>query len=200
MTSHPSPLADRFAGLRAALQQRPGELRPAPAAALDAMLLTLLASLLGRLERLARIWHPAAPQEDSAEDEYAPLFPHNLLYLFGPRRNRGMRPHARTTPLAHPRTARAPPLDTSCVYAIHSRTPRMGHPMKLQARPLLLAALILLSGCATRTESQGFGSACPRGSNGAATSQTNSGNQNSASALASFAGYAALSVMCMATR
>ena len=164
------------------------------------MLLTLLASLLSRLERLARIWHPAAPQEDSTEDEYAPLFPHNLLYLFGPRRNRGMRPHARTTPLAHPRTARAPPLDTSCVYAIHSRTPRMGHPMKLQARPLLLAALILLSGCATRTESQGFGSACPRGSNGAATSQTNSGNQNSASALASFAGYAALSVMCMATR
>jgi hypothetical protein len=109
MTSHPSPLADRFAGLRAALEERPGELRPASAAALDAMLLALLASLLGRLERLARLWHPAAPQEDSEQEEYAPLFPHNLLYLLGPRRNRGMRPHARTTPLTQPRTARAPP-------------------------------------------------------------------------------------------
>ena len=109
MTSHPSPLADRFAGLRATLQARPGELRPASAAALDAMLLALLVSLLGRLERLARAWHPT-PQEDTAEDEQAPLFPVNLLYLFGPRRNRGMRPHARTTPLACPRTARAPPI------------------------------------------------------------------------------------------
>ena len=109
MTSHPPPLANRFAGLRAAFETRTGELRPASAAALDAMLLALLVSLLGRLERLARAWHPAAPQEDSAEDEQAPLFPLNLLYLFGPRRNRGMRAHARTTPLAHPRTARAPP-------------------------------------------------------------------------------------------
>jgi hypothetical protein len=109
MTSHPSPLADRFAGLRAALQQRPGELRPASAAALDAMLLALLVSLLGRLERLARTWHPAAPQEDSAEDEHTPLFPVNLLYLFGPRRNRGMRPHARTTPIIPRLAARAPP-------------------------------------------------------------------------------------------
>ncbi len=199
MTSHPTPLADRFAGLRAALQQRPGELRPASAAALDAMLLTLLASLLGRLERLARIWHPTAPQEDSAEDEYAPLFPLNLLYLFGPRRNRGMRPHARTTPLAHPRTARAPPLDTSCAYAIGSRTPRMGHPMKLQARPLLLAALILLGGCATRTDNQGFRLACPRGDDRTATSQANSGNQNSASALGTFAVHAVMYGLCMAT-
>lgn len=200
MTSHPPLLADRFAGLRAALAERPGELRPASAAALDAMLLALLASLLGRLERLARLWHPAAPQEDSEQEEYAPLFPHNLLYLFGPRRNRGMRPHARTTPLTQPRTARAPPLDTTCAYAINSRTSRMGHPMQLQARPLLLAALILLSGCATRTDNQGFRLACPRGGDGTATSQTNAGNQNSANALGSFAGYAALSVMCMATR
>jgi hypothetical protein len=109
MTSHPSPLADRFAGLRAALQQRPGELRPASAAALDAMLLALLVSLLGRLERLARTWHPAAAQEDSEQEEYAPLFPVNLLYLFGPRRNRGMRPHARTTPIIPRLAARAPP-------------------------------------------------------------------------------------------
>lgn len=109
MTSHPTPLADRFAGLRAAFETRTGELRPASAAALDAMLLTLLVSLLSRLERLARAWHPTAPQKDSAEDEYAPLFPLNLLYLLGPRRNRGMRPHARTTPIVQPRTARAPP-------------------------------------------------------------------------------------------
>ena len=109
MTPHQTSLADRFAGLRAALQERPGELRPAHGAALDAMLLALIVSLLGRLERLARTWHPAPAPDEVAEDEYAPVFPLNLLYLFGPRRNRGMRPHARTAPLAQPRIARAPP-------------------------------------------------------------------------------------------
>ncbi len=108
MTSHPPSLAEHFAGLRAALQPQTGELRP-HAGALDVMLLTLLSALLGRLVRLARAWHPAPTQEDSDQEADAPLFPVALLYLFGPRRNRGMRPHARTTPIVHPRTARAPP-------------------------------------------------------------------------------------------
>ena len=108
MTSHPPSLAEHFAGLRAALQPQTGELRP-HAAALDAMLLTLLTALLGRLVRLARAWHPAPAHNESVEAEPTPLFPAALLYLFGPRRNRGMRPHARTTPIVHPRTARAPP-------------------------------------------------------------------------------------------
>jgi len=114
MTPHQTSLADRFAGLRAALQERPGELRPAHRAALDAMLLALIATLLGRLERLARTWHPATGRQDSARERPAPhspmaLLPPDLRYLFGPRRNRGMRPRARTAPIARPRTARAPP-------------------------------------------------------------------------------------------
>ena len=106
MTSHPPSLAEHFAGMRAALQPQTGELRP-HAGALDAMLLALLSALLGRLVRLARAWHPA--QEETDQEAEAPLFPVALLYLFGPRRNRGMHPHARTTPIAQPRTARAPP-------------------------------------------------------------------------------------------
>ena len=108
MTSHPPSLAEHFAGLRAALQPQTGEVRQ-HAGALDVMLLTLLSALLGRLARLARAWHPAPTPEDSDQEAEAPLFPVALLYLLGPCRNRGMRPHARTTPIAHPRTARAPP-------------------------------------------------------------------------------------------
>lgn len=108
MTSHPPSLAEHFAGLRAALQPQTGELRP-HAGALDVMLLTLLSALLGRLARLARAWHPAPTPEDSDQEAQAPLFPVALLYLFGPRRNRGMRPRARIAPIVQPRTARAPP-------------------------------------------------------------------------------------------
>ena len=64
MASHPTTLADRFAGLRAALQDRPGDVRPESAAALDAMLITLLLALLGRLEVIARAWHPLPTPED----------------------------------------------------------------------------------------------------------------------------------------
>ena len=113
MTSHPPSLAGHFTGLRAALQAQQGDVRPL-AGALDAMLLALLATLLGRLERLARAWHPATGRQDSARERPAPhspmaLLPPDLRYLFGPRRNRGMRPRARTAPIARPRTARAPP-------------------------------------------------------------------------------------------
>ena len=109
MAPQQTTLADRFAGLRAALEERPGEPRPLAAAALDAMLLALLVSLLGRLERLARTWHPAPAQEETDPQAWPPLFPPSLLYLLGPGPNRGMRPHARVVPIACPRTARAPP-------------------------------------------------------------------------------------------
>lgn len=115
MTHHPLSLAAHFAGLRTALHARTGEVRP-HGGALDAMLLSLLSLLLGKLERLARAWHPA---EDQAEEDFAhdpvpahsPMawLPPNLRYLLGTRRNRGMRPHARTTPITPPRAARAPP-------------------------------------------------------------------------------------------
>lgn len=118
MTSPPSPLPDLFTGLRAALQAQTGELRP-HAGALDGMLLALLALLLAPLERLARAWHPATRQAESAPQEDWPdlpaahspmaVLPPALRYLLGARRNRGMSPHARATPLAPPRTARAPP-------------------------------------------------------------------------------------------
>ncbi len=133
MTSHPPSLAEHFAGLRAALQPQTGELRP-HAGALDVMLLTLLSALLGRLARLARAWHPAPTQEDSDQEAQAPLFPVALLYLFGPRRNRGMRSHARTTPIARPRTARAPPFprrsQTASTHTPHSKTAPTGAAMR----------------------------------------------------------------------
>jgi len=142
MASHPTTLADRFAGLRAALQDRPGDVRPESAAALDAMLITLLLALLGRLEVIVRAWHPLPTPEDqdAAEAEaFARALAetrrlHALLYVFGPRRNRGMRPRARTTPIPRPRTARAPPravLPALSGYALRpdgsmglARTPR----------------------------------------------------------------------------
>ena len=112
--THPSPsLAAHFAGLRTVLHAQAGEVRP-HAGALDGMLLALLSLILGQLERLARAWHPAPGQDDHAQGvppDHSPMawLPPNLRYLFGPRRNRGMRPHARTMPIAPPRAARAPP-------------------------------------------------------------------------------------------
>ncbi len=114
MTHPSSSLAGQFAGLRAALETQTGEVRP-HGGALDGMLLALLFLILGRLERLARAWHPAPGQGDQGQERPADhsltaLLPPNLRYVLGPRRNRGMRPHARTTPIAPLRAARAPPL------------------------------------------------------------------------------------------
>ncbi len=118
MASPPSSLPELFAGLRAALQAQTGELRP-HGGALDGMLLTLLSLLLGPLERLARAWHPAPRREETVPEEYWPdlpachspmaFLPPSLRYLLGARRNRGMAPHARSTPLAPAPAARAPP-------------------------------------------------------------------------------------------
>ena len=123
MAPSPVTLADRFAGLRSALQQRTGEVCP-DSGAIDAMLLALFVALLGRLERLARAWHPAGTAEEDDPDRLVFRLPPDLRYLLGPRRNRGMRPHARTTPIARRRTARAPPARASDA-AIPPFSPRL---------------------------------------------------------------------------
>lgn len=60
MTHSPSPLADEFASLRRAVQRDAAAARAGVARVLDVLLLTLLATLLGRLERAARTWHANA--------------------------------------------------------------------------------------------------------------------------------------------
>jgi hypothetical protein len=110
-----------------------GELRLL--ATLEAMILALLAAFFGR-RRTAAHWHALSPLDYVNDDEdlpYAALYAsiaahppvlrrhyalpihthqgieHPLLYVLGPGPNRGMRPHPRTLPHAHPTTARAPP-------------------------------------------------------------------------------------------
>jgi hypothetical protein len=101
-------------------------------AILGALLLSLLAALLG-LRRHPRAWHEALaplpldhdeaedawwitlPESDSArrlEDMLGPDLPLELvrlLYVFGPRQNRGMRARPRTLPTSRTRRARGPP-------------------------------------------------------------------------------------------
>ena len=95
-------------------------------AALEAWLLALLLPLVG--ERAARTILAALPlhrhtlvkvgpycvHADTAaqfgEAEIRLLIP--FLFLIGPGPNRGMRPHARIAPFAHPTRARAPPAPT----------------------------------------------------------------------------------------
>jgi hypothetical protein len=113
--STPTP-ADRLAALRTAPMADQAGLRVP--AVLDALLLALLAALLGRPARIACIRHPAP---DSPTSPAAPLpirlptdgthlvIASPLLYVIGPGPNRGMRPHARPTPRPRPRSARAPP-------------------------------------------------------------------------------------------
>lgn len=102
MTPAPASLAERLAVLRSTAQAE-----RARATAVDAMLLTLLVLLLGRLERLARTWHPAP--DPAAAKPWEVKFhthcgmDHPLLYVLGPGPNRGMRPHARHTPMPRPR-------------------------------------------------------------------------------------------------
>jgi len=94
-------------------------------ALLGAILLTLLCALLGRRATLiastAFAW-PDSDLDDEWEsdneyaDPYAALLTHyhadcdpSILYVIGPRPNRGMAPHARTMPHPAPESARAPP-------------------------------------------------------------------------------------------
>jgi hypothetical protein len=101
-------------------------------ALVEALILSLLASLLGLRPRAARAWHPLpTSQEDSAAEPFAlapraPLRPrhihdgthlvcdHPILWVIGPGPNRGLRPLPRALPIPHagiPRSAqvRAPP-------------------------------------------------------------------------------------------
>ena len=108
-------------------------------ALLQTLLLTFLATLLGRSRTLAPAWHAlaahgsehAAPDchEDEAQAEHdytwtdgqywAPLT-HNhadcdprILYVIGPRPNRGLTPLPRALPTPCPESARAPPRRTN---------------------------------------------------------------------------------------
>jgi hypothetical protein len=93
-------------------------------ATLEALILALLAALLGR--RPARAWHHAAAQIplEIPHPTQAPALPprvrtphdgthlvceHPILWVIGPGPNRGLRPTPRATPIARPRIARAPP-------------------------------------------------------------------------------------------
>ena len=93
---------------------------------LRALLLSLLAALLGRRHAAHPLALPACdtswdgwinlPESDSElalDDILAcelPLQIRRLLYLFGTRRNRGMRPLSRAIPLLRARIARGPPM------------------------------------------------------------------------------------------
>ena len=96
-------------------------------------LLALIAALLGRprARALTPAWHTlsaheATPWHDEgtaevepyawSEGQYWSPLTHNhadcdprILYVIGPRPNRGLRPLPRKTPIPRPRTARAPP-------------------------------------------------------------------------------------------
>ncbi len=92
--------------------------------AIEALILALLAGLLGRHARLARAWHrapafiPAAAPAPISPDVPVLRLPTDgthlviespILYVIGPGPNRGMRPRPRATPVAPRRGARAPP-------------------------------------------------------------------------------------------
>ena len=118
----PHGLAERFAVLRSTAQAE-----RARAPAVDAVLLTLLVLLLARLERIARAWHP---EPEAGPDTARPWevkfhthcgMDHPLLYVLGPGPNRGMRPHARRTPLPRPR---------AIAYWKTALSPHAGHPAR----------------------------------------------------------------------
>ena len=110
-------------------QARSPARRSAPGAAeslratLEALILALLAALLGR-RRYTSAWHHAASHLPTEIPTHAPAPPPHartasdgthltcespILYVIGPRPNRGLRPLPRVEPIAQPRIARAPP-------------------------------------------------------------------------------------------
>lgn len=146
MTHSPSPLADEFASLRRAVQRDAAAARAGVAQVLDALLLILLATLLGRLERIARTWHadaidPLATEHPDSACRYDTL-PLSLPalcvalgllpgWIFRCFPARGMRPipgrHRARHPAPHgtPTPARAPPHTRPPAF----RTPHQGpHP------------------------------------------------------------------------
>ena len=117
-------------------------------AVLELLLLSLLAVLLGGRRRMARHaatlplpieaddstqdWWIELPESGSIVDLDAlaaelPLAIRRLLYLFGARRNRGMRAHPRALPTPCPRHARAPPQQLTRPYIrIRAKSPPGG--------------------------------------------------------------------------
>lgn len=153
MTHPSSPLADEFASLRRAVQRDAAAARAGVAQVLDAMLLALLATLLGRLERIARTWHAGAVDPLATEhpdsvrgDASLPLALPALCvalglvpgWIFRCFPARGMRPipgrtrARRRSPHGTPTPARAPPLFRPPVF----RTPHMGPPTHAHFVPL----------------------------------------------------------------
>ena len=141
MTHSPSPLADEFASLRRAVQRDAAAARAGVVRVLDALLLTLLATLLGRLERAARTWHEGAiaPLATEHQDSVHTLSPLSLPalcvalgllpgWIFRCFPARGMRPiparnlSRRPGPHGTPTPARAPPHTLPPVF----RTPQQG--------------------------------------------------------------------------
>jgi len=109
-----------------------GPARLRVAGLLEAWLFSFLAALLGRPRAVAAAWHSITQTLDDdayfAEESYCDWLPgdysenpyrvltHNhadcdprILYVIGPRPNRGMRRIPRRTPARRPRIARAPP-------------------------------------------------------------------------------------------
>ncbi len=143
MTHSPSPLADEFASLRRAVQRDAAAARAGVVRVLDVLLLTLLATLLGRLERAARTWHegaidPLATEHPESVHQYDSL-PLSLPalcvalgllpgWIFRCFPARGMRPiparnlSRRPGPHGRPTPARAPPHTLPPVF----RTPHPG--------------------------------------------------------------------------
>ena len=119
--------------------------KPCLRAALEALILSLLAALLGR--RHLRAWHLAAahlphPPTERPHPTDAPTQPphvrtphdgthlvceHPILWVIGPGPNRGLRPTPRATPIARPRLARAPPRPKNAPkYPIRAKPPPTG--------------------------------------------------------------------------
>ncbi len=141
MTHSPSPLADEFASLRRAVQRDAAAARAGVSQVLDVLLLTLLATLLGRLERIARTWHegaidPLATEHQASVHTPSPLSLPALCvalgllpgWIFRCFPARGMRPiparnlSRRPGPHGIPTPARAPPHTIPPVF----RTPHQG--------------------------------------------------------------------------
>jgi len=123
--SHSIP-ADRIAVLRTAPPADQARIRAS--AALENLLLALLAALLGQPRRAARIWHPNPETNTPAPLRTPQPSDHThagivspLLYVIGPGPNRGLVPHARPTPRMRPRSARAPPPESA---ATSNQAPR----------------------------------------------------------------------------
>jgi hypothetical protein len=137
---HPSPTTPRPARPGAPRHPLGAVAAPCLRLALEVLLLTLLAALLGP-RRLARAWRDAqaplptdlAGYEFEPQDSPAPfrvrsihdgthlVCEHPILYVIGPGPNLGLRPLPRALPPSRPRIARAPPRPSARPKSPHPR-------------------------------------------------------------------------------